>query len=61
MQLIYIQDRDHWFLTAPSGVFRVGDWSKVVFWRDVSRLKVVMMDPQTFDVSCGPVVRPGVL
>lgn len=61
MELIYIQDRDHWFLSAPGGVFRIGDWAKVVFWRDATRMRVVMMDPASFDSACGPVVRPGVL
>jgi hypothetical protein len=61
MELVYIQARDHWFLSAPGGVFRIGDWGKVAFWRDVNQLPVVMMDPASFDVACGPAVRPGVL
>lgn len=61
MELVYIQDRDHWYLAAPAGVFRIGDWNKVVFWRDVTRMRVVMMDPASFDAACGPAVRPGVL
>jgi hypothetical protein len=60
MELIYIQDRDHWYLSAPGGVCRIADWGKVVFWRDVTRMRVVMMDPASFDAACGPVVRAGV-
>lgn len=61
MELVYIQARDHWFLSAPGGVFRIAAWDKVAFWRDVNQLPVVMMDPASFDMAVGPVVRPGVL
>lgn len=61
MELVYIQDRDHWYLAAPAGVFRIGDWGKVVFWRDVTRMRVTMMDPASFDAACGPAVKPAVL
>ena len=61
MELVYIQARDHWYLSGPAGVFRIVDWGKVAFWRDVNRLRVVMMDPASFDAACGPVVRPEVL
>ena len=61
MELVYVQDRDHWFLVAPAGVFRIGDWGKVTFWRDVTRMRVVMMDPASFDAACGPALQPAVL
>lgn len=54
MNLIYVQDADAWYLAAPAGVARIMDWGKVTFWRDVSKLKVVMMDPQSFNVTCMP-------
>lgn len=61
MNLIYVQDWDHWYFAGPGGVQRIGDWGKVVFWRDVSKLKVVMFDPASFNLHCAPVLMPGVL
>lgn len=54
MNLIYVQDGDAWYLAGPAGVARIMDWNKVVFWRDVTKLKVVMMDPASFNAMCMP-------
>lgn len=54
MHLIYVQAVDAWYLVGPAGVARILDWNKVVFWRDVNNLKVVMLDPQSFNAVCMP-------
>lgn len=61
MTLLYIQDLDHWYLHTGRTVARIGDWNKVVFWRDVSKVKVVMVDPKSFDIAFKPALVAGVL
>jgi hypothetical protein len=61
VNLIYVQPWDHWYLAGPGGVQRIGDWGKVTFWRDVAKVRVVMFDPASFNLHCGPVMMAGVL
>lgn len=61
MNLVYVQEWDHWYFVGPTGVARIVDWNKVAFWKDITKLKVVMMDPKSFDMTCGPRLVAGVL
>ena len=54
MHLIYVQEQDAWYLNGPIGVARIINWDKVVFWRDTNRLKIVMLDTQSFNAVCSP-------
>lgn len=54
MHLIYVPQTDAWYLNAPAGVARIVTWDKVAFWRDVNKLRVVIIDAASFDAACQP-------
>jgi len=59
MNLIFVPAWNSWYLNGPAGVYRILDVGRLAWWRDVDKLRVVHLDPGSFDVAVRPVLRTG--